>query len=238
MNEPERRPKVSVVIPVYNEADTIQEILRRVAAVRIDKEIVVVDDFSTDGTRDVLRQLEAGGGDHGLLSWTPILCLAIIGLFMWEKINRLVAGSLLASALAYYYLIASYPAWDGLSSFGSRYFLSVTPIFVFDLTAFLSGCAAAWKAQRAMAIAARTLAALLIAWNLLFMFQWGTHMIPVRGDISFKAMARAQFTTAPVRLKDTLLKYLTHRNAMMNQIENMDVQQIREQQHREHPNLP
>ncbi len=62
MNEPKRRPKLSVVIPVYNEAETIQEILRRVAAVRIDKEIVVVDDFSTDGTRDVLRQLEAGGG--------------------------------------------------------------------------------------------------------------------------------------------------------------------------------
>jgi hypothetical protein len=176
--------------------------------------------------------------DHGLLSWTPILCLAIIGLLMWGKANRLMAGSLLASALAYYYLIASYPAWDGLSSFGSRYFLSMTPIFVFGLTAFLSGCAAAWKAPRAMAIAARTLIAWLIAWNLLFMFQWGTHMIPVRGHISFQAMARAQFTTVPVRLKDNLLKYLTHRNIMMNQIENIDVQQIREQQRREHPNLP
>jgi len=176
--------------------------------------------------------------DHGLLSWTPILCLAIIGLLMWGKTNRLVTGCMLASALTYYYLIASYPAWDGLSSFGSRYFLPVTPIFVFGLAAFLSGCAAAWRAPRPMAIAARTLVALLIAWNLLFMFQWGAHMISVRGHISFKAMARAQFTTAPVRLKDTLLKYLTHRKTMMNQIETIDVQQIREQQLREHPNLP
>ena len=175
--------------------------------------------------------------DHGLLSWTPILCLAIIGLLMWGKTNRLVARSLLVSALAYYYLIASYPAWDGLSSFGSRYFLSVAPVFVFGLTAFFSGCAAAWNAPRAMAVAARTLVAVLIAWNLLFMFQWGTHMVPVRGGISFRAMARAQFTTAPLRLKDTLLKYLTHRKSMMNQIENIDVQQIREQQRREHPNL-
>ena len=176
--------------------------------------------------------------DHGLLSWTPIVCFAIVGLGMWRKTNRLVAGSLLASALAYYYLIASYPAWDGLSSFGARYFLPVTLIFVFGLTAFFSGCAAVWKPQRAFAVAARTLVALLILWNLLFMFQWGTHMIPVRGHISFKAMARAQFTTAPVRLKDTLLKYLTHRNTMMNEIENIDVQQIREQQRREHPDLP
>ena len=52
--------------------------------------------------------------DHGLLSWTPIVCFAIIGLVVWRKTNRLVAGSLLASALVYYYLIASYPAWDGL----------------------------------------------------------------------------------------------------------------------------
>jgi hypothetical protein len=89
-----------------------------------------------------------------------------------------------------------------------------------------------------MAVGARTMVALLIAWNLLFMFQWGTHMIPVRGHISFSAMAGAQVTTAPVRLKDTLLKYLTHREAMMNQIENIDVQQIHQQQRQERPNLP
>jgi hypothetical protein len=179
--------------------------------------------------------------DHGLLTWTPILCLAIIGLLMWTRADRRIAACLLACALAYYYLIASYPLWDGLSSFGSRFFLSVTPIFVFGLAAFFSGCAVAWNAPRAMVISARTLVSLLIAWNLLFMFQWGTHMIPVRGQISFSDMARAQFTTAPVQMKNTLLKYLTHRKAMMNQIENIDIQQIREQQRQErleHPNVP
>lgn len=46
--------RISVVIPVYNERPTIEEILRRVAAVDLDKEIIVVDDFSTDGTRQWL----------------------------------------------------------------------------------------------------------------------------------------------------------------------------------------
>ncbi len=50
--------KLSVIIPVYNEALTIREIVDRVRSVDIDKEIIIVDDFSTDGTRDVLAQVE------------------------------------------------------------------------------------------------------------------------------------------------------------------------------------
>ena len=49
--------KLSVVIPVYNEKATILEVIERVRAVDVDKEIVVVDDCSTDGTRDVLKAL-------------------------------------------------------------------------------------------------------------------------------------------------------------------------------------
>ena len=51
---------VSVVIPVYNEERTFEELLRRVRAVPIDKEIIVVDDGSTDGTRDLLAHVASG----------------------------------------------------------------------------------------------------------------------------------------------------------------------------------
>jgi glycosyltransferase involved in cell wall biosynthesis len=50
--------RLSVVIPVYNERPTLREILDRVQAVSIPKEIVIVDDGSTDGTRELLRTLE------------------------------------------------------------------------------------------------------------------------------------------------------------------------------------
>src|SRR5207248_1994297 len=53
--------KLSVVIPVYNERQWVREIIRRVQAVPIPKEIIVVDDCSTDGTRDVLEALDADG---------------------------------------------------------------------------------------------------------------------------------------------------------------------------------
>jgi glycosyltransferase involved in cell wall biosynthesis len=53
--------KLSVVVPVYNERNTLVEILRRMRQVRlpegIDREIIVVDDGSSDGTREVLKQL-------------------------------------------------------------------------------------------------------------------------------------------------------------------------------------
>jgi glycosyltransferase involved in cell wall biosynthesis len=53
--------KLSVIIPVYNERNTLQEILRRVNSVPVEKEVILVDDYSTDGTRDLLRQMEKAG---------------------------------------------------------------------------------------------------------------------------------------------------------------------------------
>ena len=51
--------KLSIVVPVYNEKNTIEKILDEVKAVEgLDKEIVVVDDASTDGTTDILKRLE------------------------------------------------------------------------------------------------------------------------------------------------------------------------------------
>jgi glycosyltransferase involved in cell wall biosynthesis len=50
-------PKISVVIPVYNERNTVEEILRRVLDTNLRKEVVVVDDGSTDGTRQILEAM-------------------------------------------------------------------------------------------------------------------------------------------------------------------------------------
>src|ERR1700726_2061244 len=53
--------KLSVVIPVYNEERWVREVVRRVRAVPIPKEIILVDDCSTDGTRAILKEMEADG---------------------------------------------------------------------------------------------------------------------------------------------------------------------------------
>ena len=53
--------KLSVIIPVYNEVENIEEILKRVKATKRAAEIIVVDDGSQDGTRDLLKKLDGKG---------------------------------------------------------------------------------------------------------------------------------------------------------------------------------
>jgi glycosyltransferase involved in cell wall biosynthesis len=52
--------KLSVIIPCYNEKETIAEIIRRVRATGLAHEILIIDDGSTDGTRGILDQIERG----------------------------------------------------------------------------------------------------------------------------------------------------------------------------------
>ncbi len=52
-------PQLSVIIPVYNERYTVRELVRRVVAVGVSKEIVMVDDGSTDGTSELLVSIAA-----------------------------------------------------------------------------------------------------------------------------------------------------------------------------------
>lgn len=59
--------KISVVIPVYNEVQTIREIVARVQAVELEKEIIIVDDYSTDGTREHLREISQTHGNVKVL---------------------------------------------------------------------------------------------------------------------------------------------------------------------------
>ena len=61
------RVLVSLVIPVYNEAPTLKELVRRVVAVELDKELVFVDDGSKDGSREMLTELAQGS----LEAWLP-----------------------------------------------------------------------------------------------------------------------------------------------------------------------
>jgi glycosyltransferase involved in cell wall biosynthesis len=50
--------KLSIIVPVYNEKQTILQVLKRIEITPYEKEIIVIDDFSADGTREILRELD------------------------------------------------------------------------------------------------------------------------------------------------------------------------------------
>ncbi len=60
--------KLSVIIPIYNEVNTIHTILNRVLATGLATEIILVDDASSDGTRDLLSSLDGNKWHQGYSS--------------------------------------------------------------------------------------------------------------------------------------------------------------------------
>ena len=168
--------------------------------------------------------------DHGLLVWTPILIPAVAGLFILRRHDRALAAYFITAVLAFYYLVAIDLCWDGISSFGNRFFISLTPLFILGLAVFLSEFAK-WIGRERKALAfVRAATALLIVWNLAFIFQWGTHMVPARGPISWKQMVRNQFTAVPQQAATEVAAYFKNRGALMRHIEEDDVRQLQQQE--------
>lgn len=170
--------------------------------------------------------------DHGLLTWTPILVLALVGLVLLLRRDTSLAAYLIIAFLGLYYLIAIDPCWDGISSFGNRFFISLTPMFVLGLAVFFSEFAKWVKGARQGLAIVSPVTALLILWNLAFMFQWGTHMVPARGPISWKQMVRNQFTAVPLRAASGVAAYFENRAALMLHIEQDDIRQLKERESR------
>lgn len=164
--------------------------------------------------------------DHGLLSWTPILAFSLIGIAMFRRADRAFATYLMIAVLAFYAVISVYPDWDGLSSFGNRFFVSLTAAFILGLTAAFDGLARAWQERRA-AVVAYCLTSVFIIWNVGLIFQWGTHLIPARGPISWREASYNQVTVVPARAAKTFRAYMTRRKQLMGHIEEEDVRQLK-----------
>jgi len=167
--------------------------------------------------------------DHGLFSWTPILLFSIVGLFFFQRSSGILGTYLIIVFAAYLYVIGCYADWDGLSSFGNRFFISLTSVFILGLAAFFDWLARAWEERRA-GVLASCVTSILIIWNMGLIFQWGTHLIPTRGPISWREAAYNQVAVVPVRMGHALKSYLTGRKELMGHIEEEDVRQLKSQQ--------
>jgi hypothetical protein len=164
--------------------------------------------------------------DHGLFSWGPILVLAAAGLFLLYRQDRILATYLIGVFFLYSYAMGCYENWTGLSSFGNRFFVSLTSLFVLGLASFFDWLSQVWQGRRE-AIVAASATGLLAIWNLGLMFQWGIHLIPARGPVSWRDVTYNQFAVVPREAVQIARSYLTHRRQLMDQIEQEDVRQFK-----------
>jgi hypothetical protein len=172
------------------------------------------------------RLLDVGfASEHGLFLWTPVLLLSVIGLVMLCRREPVAGAGLLAAFATTYYVVSCYEAWHGISSFGNRFFVGLTPAFIVGAAVALQGAygllaprlppAAAWGA-----LALPT--AVLAAWNAGLVFQWGTGLVPRQGPVDFAVVARNQATAVPRRIAGLALRYVAARQETMREQERKD----------------
>ncbi|HXN71946.1 MAG TPA: hypothetical protein VN861_05260 [Candidatus Acidoferrales bacterium] len=166
--------------------------------------------------------------EHGLFSWTPILLLSVAGLFLLRRYDRDLSFFLAGGFLFYLYAIGCYENWSGISSFGNRFFISLTPLFVMGLASFFGWIASMWRDRRATTFA-WSVTALFVLWNMGLIFQWGTHLISSRGPISWREAAYNQVAVVPAQSIHTVEAYLSRRGRLMERLEQQDMQRLKEQ---------
>ena len=164
--------------------------------------------------------------NHGLLAWTPLLGVAIIGLFFFAFRLPKVGVPFLVALASFYAFISFYPDWAGISSYGNRFFVSLTPLFILGLAYLLERLAALFSRKRtALAVCSGVLTCFVL-WNLGLIYQWGMHLVPARGAISFRQATHNQLFIVPAKLTSTLRNYLFRRGDLMREIEKKDMEQL------------
>lgn len=160
--------------------------------------------------------------NHGAILWTPVIGLGLIGLVLAAR--RPTVRWMLAASAVFYVVIASYQNWHGLSSFGNRFFLSLTLPMVVGLAALVDRAlttARRTTARRQVWMSAVALACLLIAWNAGLAFQWLSKMIPNRGPVSLARVAQQQLQV-PAMAASYGYRYFTDRQGLIREIEMRD----------------
>jgi hypothetical protein len=165
--------------------------------------------------------------DHGLFSWTPLLLLAVAGIFLfWRKFST-VGLPIVCVLVAFYYFMAAYPDWAGISSYGNRFFISLTVFFVLGMATLLEAVAARFRSARAATLCLAGVLSIFTLWNLGLIFQWGAHLIPARGPVSWQRVADNQVNAVPRQITTMLRSYLLRRNEALHEIEQRDIEQLK-----------
>ena len=144
--------------------------------------------------------------EHGLIPWTPVLLVAIAGLvLLWRK-DRLLTSAMSVALLSQVYIAGSFLTWQSAGSFGQRRFINSTSIFVLGACAVLAWALANGWPKWLLA----GFAALFIAWNGGLLMQYALWCSPQRQGLDWATVLQGQ-VEMPGKAASLLWDYLTNR---------------------------
>ncbi|MBC8184206.1 glycosyltransferase family 39 protein [candidate division KSB1 bacterium] len=149
------------------------------------------------------------GSSHGIFTWTPIILFSFLG-FIWLIQKEKKEGVIIFVALIVIVYVTSC-SFKGGSSFGDRYLLKCTSIYIIGLSALIYR----FKKQLRETILIAILF-LFILWNGMFIVQYSTGLVPRIGPISWSQMIKNQFFAAPQKLIYFAKPFLLGRDSVYN----------------------
>jgi hypothetical protein len=149
---------------------------------------------------------------HGLFPWCPLLVLAVAGLVLLAARRRDELGLLFLGAfLLQAWINGCLESWTQAGAFGSRRFLSATPLFAFGLAALLEVLL-----PRLGSAALGAALALFVWWNVSLMVQFGLKLMDRQG-LEWPKVATNQVFEVPPRLGRVVRLFFTHRERLVHE---------------------
>jgi hypothetical protein len=146
--------------------------------------------------------------EHGLFFWSPVLLLFLAGALLLLKKERAAGLSLLAAFMAQVYISGAVDSWTQAGAFGSRRFVSATPIF--SVWGALTYAALEPRLKRHGLAAA---AALFVAWNVSLMMQFGLGLMD-RQRLVWRQIVHNHVHEVPGRFLGVVERYLVARDEL------------------------
>jgi hypothetical protein len=148
---------------------------------------------------------------HGLFVWAPLLFVAAVGLALLVSRRHAIAACLAAGLLLQFWINGAVESWSQAGAFGSRRFVSATPVFAWGLTAVL-----ALVLPRLRAGAVAVVLAVFVWWNVSLMIQFGLKLMD-RQRLEWPRVAVNQLTEVPPRLWRVGVLFFTDRERLVRE---------------------
>ncbi|MEO6458728.1 MAG: hypothetical protein ABIO92_10745 [Chloroflexia bacterium] len=144
--------------------------------------------------------------DHGLVPWTPVVLLAVVGLVLLWRHDRLLTTGLAAAMFVQVYVAGSFLTWQSAGSFGQRRFINSTSIFVLGACALIAYALSHGVPKWVPAV----VSLIFIAWNGGLLMQYALWCSPQRQGLDWSTVLRGQLEM-PARALQLFWDYITDR---------------------------